>query len=78
MKRVQSIMLSSSIINTSVFFTRDASTVPFSNELLPDMSIFKKLWIVVPFIRDAATPLGASLVTTKLQSQIFYHGTHHK
>ena len=24
------------------------------------------MWIVVPFIRDAATPLGASLVTTKL------------
>ena len=29
------------------------------------MSILKKLWMVVPFIRDAATPLGASLVTTR-------------
>ena len=37
-------------VNTSVFFTRDESTVPFSYELLPYISILKKLWMVVPFI----------------------------
>ena len=37
----------------------------------------KKLCIVVPLIRDAATPLEASFVTTKLLFQIGYHCTHY-
>ena len=50
----------------------EASTLPFSKELLALMSILKKLWIVVPLISDAATPLGASLVTTRLQQVLVY------
>jgi len=55
----QLIMPNSSIIKTC-FFTRGASTVPFFKELLPVISNLKKLLMIVPFISDAATPLGAS------------------
>ena len=65
MKRVQSIILSSSIINTSVFLQGIHQQYHFLMYFC-QICLFKKLWIVVPFIRDAATPLGASLVIAKL------------
>ena len=63
--RNQSSILNSSIIRTSVFLNLATWTVPSSNEELYSISRAKQLWTVVPLIKWAATPLGASLLTTR-------------
>ena len=65
---VQSIMLNSSIIITSVFLTTEVSTVPFSSEVLPSISRLRMcVCMVVPLMSDATTPpVGSSLLTTRL------------